>query len=80
MRLVGFPAMRVVASAGLVGILASSLFGCASSPVSLSPVAMENMREVESPPETPDDAPGDSNSTVIDGDSPTSTALQRETA
>ena len=81
MRLVGFPVMRVVASAGFVGVLASSLVGCASSLVSLSPVAMENsMVEVESPPETPDDAPGDSKSTVIDGDSPTSTALQRETA
>ena len=81
MRLMRSVGTRVIAQAGFVGLLASSLLGCVSSPLSLFPVGEENSQvEVVSPPETPGAPYGDSESTGIGVDSPPSTASRRDSA
>ena len=81
MKLTRSVGARVIAQAGLAGFLASSLLGCASSPLSLFSAGEESSRvEVVSPPETPGALYGDSESTGIGVDSPPSTASQRDSA
>jgi secreted trypsin-like serine protease len=81
MRLTRSVGARVIAQAGLAGFLASSLLGCASSPLSLFSTGEETSPvEVVSPPETPGAPYGDSESTGIGVDSPPSTASQRDSA
>jgi secreted trypsin-like serine protease len=73
--------MRVVARAGFVGVLASSLFGCTTSQIPLSPVAQETSPVAVAPsPETRGEPSGDPARPGSGSDSPPSTPSQRDSA